>query len=134
MAKPEDEIPAVDRGTPELDPPPLPLSDEAVHAARKGRAEKSHPRKVDITPAVKLDFERLKPGIEGALDEFLAERKAADLPLPDRQEMLDRAEHLLSQVDPTRLVGINSLGRNRRLVLHHKNTPPYFGMGTEGES
>lgn len=111
--------------------PPRPFADQEP-AARAARAEQGQPRALDITPAVRLDFEALRPSVESQIDEFIADREAASLPLPDRQAMIDRAAHLLGNVDPTTLVGINSLGRNKRLTLHHREVAPWFAMGTEG--
>lgn len=110
-----------------------PNEDLEVIEQRKVRAKDKEPRHVDVTPAVKLDMAVLQPGIEAQIDDFIADREAAELPLPDREAMLARARHLLDNVDPTKLVGMNSLGRNKSLTLHHSDTEPYFKMGTTGD-
>lgn len=107
--------------------------DPEVTKQRKARVKDKEPRHVDVTPSVKLDMAVLQPGIEAQIDDFIADREAAELPLPDRDAMLARAKHLLDNVDPTRLTGMNSLGRNKSLTIYHSDAPPWFKMGTTGD-
>lgn len=98
---------------------------------RAKRVKDEHVRRVDVRPVLRLDTAALMPSVEQQVDEFIADREAAGLPLPDRQQMLDRAAHLLANVDPNKASGTNSLAANKRLTLHHRDVPPFFGMGTE---
>lgn len=111
---------------------PRPPEPPEVVQVRRERAQKGNPRAVDIAPAVKLDLSVILPTVTSEIEEFIADREAAELPLPDRQAMLDRAANILGNVDPSKVGGINSLAANRRLTFHHRDEPPYFGMGVEG--
>jgi hypothetical protein len=106
--------------------------DGGTRERQAARAREGHVRRLDVTPALRLDLTRIMPAVERAVDEFIADREAADLPVPDRQAMLDRATAILANVNPNLPGGTNSLAANRRITLHHRDVPPYFGMGTEG--
>lgn len=90
------------------------------------------PRGVSIASAVKVDFEPIRSGVEVQVDAFIAECEQAATPTPDRQAMIDRAESIVANLDPTAPDGINSLAANKRIVFVHKEQPPYFAATTEG--
>lgn len=110
---------------------PKPPEPPEVIQARRERAEKGLPHAALIAPAVRLDLTRIMPGVEAMIDEFIADREAAGLPPPERQAMLERATNILGNIDPTKVGGINSLERNKRITIHHRGEPPHFAMGTE---
>lgn len=92
-------------------------------------------RKEPLPPARKVkrqepDVATIVTSADAMVEAFLQERRDAELPLPDKQDILDRIAHLARSVSLTAGGGINSAAENQRFYLVHKDAPPYFGVGT----
>ena len=95
---------------------------------REARGEPEPEAKLVRQPAV--DPDAIVTSADAMVEAFLQERLDAELPLPDKQDILDRLAHLARNVNPLAEKGINSATENQRFYLVHKDTPPYFGVGT----
>lgn len=66
-------------------------------------------------------------------DAFLADRQAAGLPAPDRQEVLDRLSFILGHLTPPGqgpAGAINGAELNQYIVVLDLGVPPWFGVTT----
>lgn len=95
------------------------------------RKDKPDTRHLEIAPVVRLDTDALLASAAEEVDAFIAECEELEVPKPDRQAILDRMAALAANIDPNAAGGINSLEANRRFVLEHQRTAPYFSVGTE---
>jgi hypothetical protein len=66
-------------------------------------------------------------------DAFLADRQAAGLPRPDRQEVIDRLEFILGHLVPPGhgpAGAINGAELNQYVIVLDLGVPPWFGVTT----